>query len=147
MTDSCTPLSLYHITSQANIASILATGIRPSESACGEDEPFPPKKKAVFAYDRHTLGIVARIIQRVGLQLDHLESPVVEFEVCAQKAFIGELRAECSPRYPATVKPGTHLTTYGGPMGYEEAEIFVPGETIPAAAVKKVHRLKDFLVT
>ncbi len=147
MPDGCTPLSLYHLTEQASIASILATGIRPSESACGKDEPFPPKKKAVFAYDRHTLGMVARIIQRVGLQLDTLDAPVVEFEICAETAFIGELRQECRPNYPATVKPATHLSVFGGPLGYQEAEVFIPGGTIPATAIKKVHRLRDFLET
>ena len=143
----CTPLSLYHLTDQANIPSILATGIRPSESACGKDEPFPPKKKAVFAYDIATLGQVARIIQRVGLQLETLDAPVVEFEVCAEEALIGELMRECSPGYPSTVRPATHLTTYRGPVGYQEAEVFIPGETIPATAIKKVHKLRDFLKT
>ena len=148
MPEGCTPLSLYHITTPEAVDNILATGIKGSEHGCadvGMVETYPPKIGAVFAYDIATLGQVARIIQRVGLQLDRLDVPVIEFEVCAEDALIGEIRRECEPDYPSTVRPATHLTIYGGPVGYHEAEVFIPKKAVPSAAIKKVHKLRDFL--
>lgn len=132
-------IRLFHITSASTVDSILKEGIKPSKTQCklplNQVQP-PERNKAVFAYDETTLRRIAKY--------GRPDDKIIEFEADAEQTFIGELRAECSPKYKETVKRLSEHLEAPWKTQYVEPEIFIPKEVSPEMIVK-VHERRNFV--
>ena len=170
MANDCKKVRLYHQTDWENVASIVENGLYATLDGCGKGDPYPPRRLAVYGSDEHEIRQIARNSQGGRLRdwkgnpLDN--SPVIEFEVCADEVMVGDIFAECQPRYLDTLVPyNEFLELTGGGEHFrgrwQEAEFFIVDErNIPpvsgtrsplprilSSQIKAVHRMKDFVDT
>ena len=170
MPDDCKKVRLFHQTSDEHVASIVKNGLYATLNGCGEPDPYPPRRLAVYGSDEIQIRLIARSSQegRVkdwsGASLD--DTPVIEYEVCADEVMVGDLYRECADDYLDTLVPYNkflELTRGGWARGrWQEPEFFIPDEQFnpgfpyPTGArsskprilpsqIKAVHRMRDLV--
>ena len=140
MPNGCKTVRLFHQTGWGYVASIVANGLYATLDGCDEEDPYPPRSLAVYGSDELEIRRIAqrskegRIHDWEGKPIGN--EPVIEFEVCADEVMVGDVHAECQPRYLDTLVPYDEFleSTRGR---YQEAEFFIPDdmENIPYQAV------------
>ena len=168
LSNDCKKVRLFHQTSWESIPAILEHGLYATLDGCGESDPYPPRRLAVYGSDELEIRRIARrseegmITDYEGKSLD--DSPVIEFEVCTDEVMVGDIHAECQPRYLDTLMPyDEFFELTGGGRGFrgrwQEAEFFIPDEEyvppvsgtrsphprILPSQIKAVHRMKDLV--
>ena len=161
--NNCKKVRLFHQTGNwDNVASILKNGLYATLNGCEEEDPYPPRRLAVYGSDELEIRKLAQrskegmVTDWAGNSLD--DTPVIEFEVCADEVMVGDLHAECQPRYLDTlVDYNKFLESSRG--RYQEAEFFIvdeadvppvsgtrsPQPRILPSQIKAVHRMKDLV--
>ena len=169
--NDCKKVRLFHQTDWEHVDSILENGLYATLNGCGEPDPYPPRRLAVYGSDEHEIRQIAqnskegKVTDFAGNSLDN--SAVIEFEVCTDEVMVGDIFAECQPRYLDTLVPyDEFLELTGGGEHFrgrwQEAEFFIPDEQFnpgfpyPTGArsstprilpsqIKAVHRMKDLV--
>jgi len=152
MANDCKKVRLFHQTNWEAVASIVENGLYAKLNGCKEEDPYPPRRLAVYGSDEIQIRSIARSSQegRVtdwsGASLDN--TPVIEYEVCADEVMVGDLYRECGDDYLDTLVTYNEFleeTRGGWARGrYQEPEFFIPDdmENIPYQAVNAERQRK-----